>query len=112
MLNNSKSFINTLKSNEYSVTGIIDGYAITAKAEFKKSLVFEVELNSYKKELIFNGQSVASFGVSGHNYYKQLDIVKIIYYKNDNNFIIKLLPKDKNHEIILFKNRQNLSFNG
>jgi hypothetical protein len=25
-----------------------------------------------------------------------------MYYKNDNNFIIKLLPKDKEHEIVLF----------
>jgi hypothetical protein len=35
--------------------------------------------------------------------------VKIIYYKNDNNFIIKLLPKDKEHEIILFKTEQGFN---
>ena len=103
LLNNSKSFVNVLKSNEYSANGTIDGNLITARAEFKKSLPFEIALNSYDNKLIFNGKDVASFGVSGRNYFTQLKIVQIIYYKNDNNFIIKLLPKDKEHEIILFK---------
>jgi serine protease inhibitor len=30
-------------------------------------------------------------------------IVEILYYKNDKNFIIKLIPADKEHEIVLFK---------
>ena len=100
LLNNSKSFINVLKDNEYSASGIIDGDLITARAEFNKSLPFNRKLDSYNNKLIFKGQTVASFGVRGYNGYGQ---VRIGYYKNDNNFIIKLLPKDKNHEIILFK---------
>ena len=100
LLNNSTSFINVLKSDEYFASGTIDGNLITARAEFNKSLPFEEELDSYNNKLIFKGQAVVSFGVRGYNGYGQ---VRIGYYKNDNNFIIKLLPKDKNHEIVLFK---------
>jgi hypothetical protein len=109
LLNKSTSFENVLKSNEYEVEGAVDGDIITARAEFNKALPFELKLQSFKKKLIFEGQKVSSFGVNGYDNYEQLKIVKIIYYKNDNNFIIKLLPKDKEHEIILFKTDQ--SFN-
>jgi len=103
LLNNSKSFINVLKSSEYTTSVEVKGNTIKAKAEFNKSLPFEVNLNSYDNRLTFKRETVASFGVRGTNNNKKLQIVEIIYYKNDSNFIIKLLPKDKEHEIILFK---------
>lgn len=109
LLDNSASFKNVLKSNEYKVSGEVDGDLLKARAEFNKSLPFEVKLQSFKNKLTFDGQKVSSFGVYGYDDYEQLKIVQIIYYKNDNNFIIKLLPKDKEHEIILFKTDQ--SFN-
>lgn len=109
LLNNSTSFENVLKNNEYEVSGEVDGDIITARAEFNKSLPFELKLQNFKNKLAFDGQKVSSFGVNGNDSYEQLEIVKIIYYKNDNNFIIKLLPKDKEHEIILYKTDQ--SFN-
>ena len=43
------------------------------------------------------------------SYLSFLLLLKIIYYKNDENFIIKLLPKDKNHEIILFKTEEKFA---
>jgi hypothetical protein len=59
--------------------------------------------------LTFDRQKVASFGVNGNDNDEQLKIVQIVYYKNDNNFIIKLLPKEKEHEIILFKTDQKFN---
>lgn len=112
LLNNSTSFENVLKSNEYEVNGEVDGEIITARAEFNKSLPFELKLQSFKNKLVFDGQKVSSFGVNGYDSYEQLKIVKIIYYKNDNNFIVKLLPKDKEHEIILFKTDQSFNSMG
>lgn len=109
LLNKSTSFENVLKSNEYNVSGDVDGDLISARAEFNKSLPFELKLQSFKNKLTFDGQKVSSFGVNGYDNYKQLNIVKIIYYKNDNNFIIKLIPKDKEHEIILFKTEKNFN---
>ena len=109
LLNQPTSFENVLKNSEYSASGEIDGNEITARAEFNKSLPFELKLQSFKNKLTFDGIKVSSFGVNGYDSNEQLKIVKIIYYKNDNNFIIKLLPKEKEHEIILFKTDQ--SFN-
>lgn len=109
LLNKSTSYENVLKSNEYNVSGEVDGDIITARAEFKKSLPFEVKLQSFKNKLTFDGKKVSSFGVYGYDDYEQLKNVQIVYYKNDNIFIIKLLPKDKEHEIIFFKTDQ--SFN-
>jgi len=106
LLNQSNSFKDVLKSNEYTASGQVDGDLITARAEFNKSLPFELKLQSFNNKLVFDGQSVSSFGINSFDSYEQLNIVKIIYYKNDNNFIIKLLPKDKEHEIILFKTDQ------
>lgn len=106
LLNKSTSFLNVLKSNEYDVKVEVDDYTIKAIAEFNKSLPFDLKLQSFKNKLTFGGQKVSSFGVYGYSNYEQLKIVQIVYYKNDNNFIIKLLPKDKEHEIILFKTDQ------
>lgn len=107
ILNNSLSFKNVLKDNEYKASGKIEGDSITASAEFNKSLPFEFKLKSFKNELTFDGQKVSSFGVNGFESYEQVNIVSIIYYKNDKNFIVKLYPKDKEHEIILFMSDQN-----
>lgn len=109
LLNQSTSFKNVLKSNEYKVSGEVDGDLISVRAEFNKSLPFELKLQSFKNKLTFDRQKVSSFGVYGYDSYEKLKIVKIIYYKNDNNFIIKLLPKDKEQEIILFKTDKNFN---
>ncbi len=109
LLNKSTSFFNVLKSDEYDVNVEFEGFRIQAKAEFNKSLPFELKLQSFKNKLTFDGQKVASFGVNGNDNDEQLKIVQIVYYKNDNNFIIKLLPKEKEHEIILFKTDQKFN---
>jgi hypothetical protein len=109
LLNKSNSFKNVLKKDEYKISQEVDGDIVNIKAEFNKSLPFELKLQSFKNKLTFNGQKVSSFGVKGYDSYEQLKIVKIVYYKNDNNFIIKLLPKDKEHEIILFKTDQGFN---
>ena len=109
LLNKSTSFENVFKNGEYSASGEINGNEITARAEFNKSLPFELKLQSFNNKLTFDGQKVSSFGINGYDSYEQLKIVKIIYYKNDNNFIIKLIPKEKEHEIILFKTDKNFN---
>lgn len=103
LLNASTSFRNVLKSNEYTASGVVSGDYIYARAEFKKSLPFDYQLNKMEHRLTFTQQKVAAFGVKGDDSDDLTDIVKILYYKNDNNFIIKLKPSDKEHEIVLFK---------
>lgn len=111
LLNQSTSFFNVLESDEYNVSVDVDNDLITARAEFNKSLPFEEELQSFEDKLTFDGDKVSSFGlyISSFELYSYNSIIKIIYYKNDNNFIIKLFPKDKEHEIVLFKSAQNFN---
>ncbi len=103
LLDQSTSFRDVLKSDEYVAVGEVEGRAVKARAEFRKSLPFEFKLQSFEGKLIFDGQKVSSFGLRGFDSSEQLSIVKIIYYQDDDNFILKLFPKDKEHEIILFK---------
>jgi hypothetical protein len=103
LMNKSNSFKNVLKSNEYEVSGMVDEDNIKTRAELNKSLPFELKLQGFKNKLNFDGVNVSSFGVNGNDSYEQLQQLKILYFLNDSNFIIKLLPKDKEHEIILFK---------
>lgn len=109
LLNNSSSFINVLKENEYSIESKISGDTIIAKASFDKSLPFDIPLESFDNRLIFDNQKVRSFGIMGHSSYRKKEIVNIIYYKDDNNFIVSLQPKNQHHEIILFKSKKTLS---
>lgn len=106
LLNNSTSFKDVLNSDEYIISSEIDGFNIKVNAEFSKSLPFQTELNGYKDQLNFNNEKVLSFGITGYDSHDKLKIVSILYYKNDNNFVIKLHPKDTNHEIILFKSEK------
>ena len=109
LLNNSKSFQNVLENNEYESSVEINGNSIIAKAEFDKSLPFEHELQNFSNKLTFNGQKVAAFGLIGLCTYEQFKNIKIIYYKNDINFIVKLLPKEKEHEVILFMSEKKFN---
>ena len=109
LLNASTSFRNVLKSNEYTAIGTVDGDYIYAHAEFKKSLPFDYQLRKLEHRLTFAKQKVAAFGVMGDDNDDLTNIVKILYYKNDNNFIIKLKPSDKEHDIVLFKTSKTYS---
>jgi hypothetical protein len=44
LLHNSTSFNNVLEQDEYTVTGSVEGAQIKARAEFRKSLPFETNL--------------------------------------------------------------------
>ncbi|MBL0355796.1 MAG: hypothetical protein IPP72_02425 [Chitinophagaceae bacterium] len=102
LLNKSISHQNSLTGKEYSATvEIIDG-AITGRAFFNKTLPFETKLQFLDEPINFDTTKVSAFGM----YYYSDDAIKftkILYYKDNNNFILKLIPKDKQHEIILVK---------
>lgn len=102
LLNKSMSHQSSLTDNEYSATAeIIDG-VIIAKAFFNKTLPFETKLQVLDEPINFDTTKVFAFGM----YYYSEEAIKftqILYYKDDNNFILKLVPKEKEHEIILVK---------
>ncbi|MBS1573148.1 MAG: hypothetical protein JST62_12195 [Bacteroidetes bacterium] len=102
LLNKSISHQSSLTDNEYSATAeIVDG-EIIAKAFFNKTLPLETKLQVLDDPIKFDTTKVSAFGM----YYYNEDVInftQILYYKDDNNFILKLVPKDKQHEIILVK---------
>lgn len=100
LLNSSRSFVNTLKDGEYASEAEINDNMITAKADFKRSLPFEIQLMNFDFPLLFNNENVQSFGTFGYNH-ETSEMIRILYYKDDNNFIVKIVLKDKEHEIIL-----------
>ncbi len=101
-INNSASHQGSLTSDEYTVnTEMVDG-AIVVKSFFNKTLPFETELQALEQAIQFGETKVKAFGM---HYFNQdaVKLTKILYYKNDDNFVLKLVPKDKQHEIILAK---------
>ena len=102
LLNKSISHQNSLIDTEYTASAqVIDG-AIFAEAFFNKTLPFETKLQVFESPIKFDSIKVLAFGMY---YYDEqtIKITEILYYRDDNNFILKLSPKDKQHEIILAK---------
>lgn len=102
LLNKSVSHQNSLTDTEYSATAeIVDG-AIIARAFFNKTLPFETKLQALDKPIHFGTTKVSAFGM---HYYDEeaIKFTQILYYQDDDNFVLKLTPKAKEHEIILVK---------
>lgn len=108
LVNNSGSFKNVLKPKEYNTSIKVDKNEITAKADFHKSLPFIFKLTSYSNRMTFNRTKVQSFGGYGGRSTCG-KTVTILYYKNDNNFAIKLDTKSTEDEIILLKDKVSFS---
>jgi hypothetical protein len=102
LLNNSSSHLSALTENEYSADAEIVGGAIIARAFFNKTLPFETELQALDDPIVFENVKVAAFGMMQYDE-SVIPLSKILYYKDDDHFILKLIPKDKQHEIILAK---------
>ncbi|WP_321518205.1 hypothetical protein [uncultured Bacteroides sp.] len=105
LLNNSQSFVDALNKGDYKSNVIVDGNKIKASVEFNKSLPFKVKLEDLNSTLTFKNKKVFCFGIYGSDSY-QSKIAEILYYKNDNEFLISLIPKDHAHKIILFKTNE------
>jgi len=102
LLNADLWFRNTLKPNEYTAEGLVHGDKIITRAAFKKNLPFEHQFNSFDNRLRFAEKKVASFGFVGGDGHECDDQVRILYYQNDHHFLVKLIPEDTAHEILLY----------
>jgi hypothetical protein len=97
-MNESVSYLDVLKSDEYQSSVEINGPLLTARAYFSISLPFQEPLNDYGRKYQFKRDSVSSFG-----FYGDETGVRINYYNSDDDFSISFVPKDMDHEIILIK---------
>ena len=82
-LNETKSFLNVLKENEYETSVEVNRNEIRAKAYFRKSLPFEEPLTKFEESLKFGKAGVESFGFWGSCSYARIN-----YFKNEDNFSI------------------------
>lgn len=102
LLNASTSHKNTLSPSEYMAEGIAKGNSVVVRSRFEKNLPFDVQFNTFDNRLKFNGKTVPAFGKAGNWGSECQDQIKILYYQNDRHFLVKLIPEDKRHEILLY----------
>lgn len=101
-LNSSTSWKNTLEKGEYQSSATVDSDgSIKAQAELSKALPLKQPLKDYGTELKFDGEAVKSFGLK-YTDYDFFGSTRILYYKDDTEFIVKLIPEDPEHEILLY----------
>jgi hypothetical protein len=102
IVNQSHSFENSLAEGDYDAQVTVRDDRISAKAFFNKALPFLSKMEKIDEGIIFKGQKVAAFGMRGAKLmFDQFS--QILYYKNDEKFILKFSPKDTLNEIILVK---------
>lgn len=101
-LNRSATHTNALNPGEYEAAAQISDGAITATAFFNTTLPFERKMQELTSPIRFDSADIAAFGMKRFD----KDLVKftsIVYYKDDDHFIVKLSPEDKQREIMLVK---------
>jgi serine protease inhibitor len=81
---------------------------IITKAFFNKTLPFPSKLQKLDEPISFNKTNVSAFGIK---YYDEeaAKFTEILYYKDDDHFALKLMPKDNEHQIILAKGTGNVA---
>lgn len=97
-LNDSKAHENSLSSNEYRTEVEINGQEIIGKAEFNTELTFIPYLEKMDSPLIFKQNNVNGFGMINWNY-EIAKQVNILYFKDNDNFVFKINPQQKDNEI-------------
>jgi Serine protease inhibitor len=102
LLNASTSHKNTLSPSEYMAEAIADSNRVFVRSRFEKDLPFDVKFNTFDNRLKFNGKTVPAFGKAGSYGSECQDQIKILYYQNDRHFLVKLIPEDAAHEILLY----------
>lgn len=100
----SSSYQNALTKDEYTAeVELGDGGDIIARAFFNKTLPFKNKLETLDDPILFGNTKVAAFGMGTYYDYDAANFTDILYYQDDDHFILKLRPKDEEHEIILVK---------
>lgn len=94
ILNESKSYRNSLKEDEQTISLITSGRRVTITSIFDVKLPFKEPLNKLNGE--FKGTKIKAFGKTGGDHQ-----VQIIYYNSDTDFALRLLPENNEHEIII-----------
>ncbi len=93
-----------LLEDEIEKQVLIEDDKIDIFVEFNKSLPFKYELYINEQAFTFNKHKVCSIS-------PKKDWVDLLYYKDDDNFALKITPKNENQEIIFIKKDFQENFN-
>ncbi|AMM51003.1 hypothetical protein TH61_07145 [Rufibacter sp. DG15C] len=101
LINQSPLFKNSLAPEYIGNQLTFQGNSVIAKSEFAKSLPFELAFDKGNSKLIFGSTPVESFGFNGANQ-KAGSQAEILFYRNKDEFAIRLNTRAEDHEILLF----------
>lgn len=110
ILDNSNSYLNSLQKNEYKTEFSIEDANIFAKSFFNMQLTFEPNLQKLDSPIYFKNNAVYAVGMNKWDE-KLSKIIEIIYYENNENFIFKIIPKEKISEMIFVKGLETEKMN-
>lgn len=89
-----------MDAREYSVSSSRLGDAFSVRAFFHKELPFAVPLQRIDSGVVFGGQRVTAFGMAYMDHHLT-DRMQILYYKDDHEFVLRLVPEAANEELLL-----------
>ena len=107
LLNQSSTYRNSLNDDEKLTEADFSGEEVTIKSFFNKDVPFPGKLQKFDSGMFFNNQKVSAFGVNGFDKFITT-FTQIAFYRDDNNFIIKITSKDTTSEILLIKGLENV----
>lgn len=105
-INQNNSYVGSLPRNEYTTSVKTNDLEINVVAAFEKNLPFTGKFKHYGEDFFFNGASVSAFGMPEYNE-DLAKLIEVLYYGNNDTFIIKLATGNPGEEVILAK-----GFNG
>ncbi len=98
----SISYRHSLTPAEYTVDTRISKSEVQVKSSFSKILPFKTGLQEALHPVSFDGKQVAAFGMY-HFDEKITDQIRILHYRDSDQFMLRLSPWDVQHEIMLVK---------
>ena len=100
LVNSSVSYKGTLLPEEYATRIVENGAHLSVFAAFKKGLPFKDDMDT--AGIKFKGIPVKAFGMTGPSEI-MADRIAILFYDNDDHFIVRITPADDKEDIILAK---------
>lgn len=103
MLDGSKTIEKALNDDDYELEIERKGRRLHVKTRQEVHLTFVPSFESYPNGLVFDGIPVHTFGTRGFQNIDYINRIDIAAYRDDDRFILRLIPMEQEHELYLFK---------
>ncbi|MBD1433930.1 hypothetical protein H8B06_13915 [Sphingobacterium sp. DN00404] len=102
-LDGSKSIKKALDEDDYERKIVREGRMLSVTTKQEVNLHFVPAFVDFPNGITFDGKTVNAFGTSGFQNAEYMNRLHIAAYRDDDHFILQLLPKEQDHELFLFK---------